>query len=252
MKSSRQKEIIDLLEVDKIVNTQRLAERFGVSLETIRRDLNHLESMGIIKKVYGGAEFAKESVNPWPSLTVRQASNRTAKAAIAREAIKYVPDNCIVALDAGTTIAEICPYLSGKGLTVICSDVHSAGLLSGGNSRVYMMGGFLSEDGTSNGAFSNDFFSNITEINTFICSSDGVDFENGLTTNGLGINELKRKYLQKAKSRILLADHSKFTQKGAYRVCPLTDINILITDSETPDSVIKKVKELGIRVIVAR
>lgn len=253
MKSSRQKEIIQLLEKDKIVNTVRLSEQFNVSLETIRRDLNQLENMGVLKKVYGGAELISDGNNPWPSLTVRQESNRDAKIAIAEQAIKYVPESGIIALDAGTTMAEFCRFLPMRSdLTVICSDIHSANLLlASSNNRVYMMGGFLTEDGTSNGAFAKEFFSNITEINTFICSCDGVDFENGLTSNGLGINELKRRYLKKAKTRILLADHSKFTQKGVYKVCSLSDINILITDHGTPSNIIKRMESLGIKVIVA-
>ena len=252
MKSSRQKEIIQILQQDKLVNTLRLAQQFGVSLETIRRDLNHLEHIGMIRKVYGGAELVDSNENPWPSLSVRQGSNRAAKMAIAEEAIKYVPDSGVIALDAGTTIAELCPLLAGRtDLTIICSDIHSAAVLAQAKSnRVYMMGGFLTGDGTSDGSFSKEFFSGISEITAFICSCDGVDFENGLTSNYLGINELKRRYLKKARTRILLADHSKFSQKGVYKVCSLLDINMLITDRETPVSIIRRMEELGIQVVV--
>ena len=253
MKSSRQKAITEILEKDRVINTVDLAARFQVSLETIRRDLNQLEMLGVLKKVYGGAEYLDNTTSPWPSLSVRQESNRAAKNAIAAQAIQYVPDDCTIALDAGTTLAEFCRYLPMRNnLTVICSDIHSANLLlSSDSSRVYMMGGFLTNDGTSNGIFAKEFFSSISEISVFVCSCDGVDIENGLTSNGLGINELKRHYIKKAKTIILLADHSKFTQKGFYKVCSLSDIDIVITDSLTPAETISQLEDLGIKVVVA-
>lgn len=252
MKSSRQNEILQLLKQDKIINTAGLAAQFGVSVETIRRDLNQLERSGLMKKVYGGAQLAQDSAVPWPALSVRLQSNQTAKASIAARAIEFISDSCVIALDAGTTIYELCRHLPARhDMTVICSDIHCASyLLDNSTARVYMMGGFLTPDGTSRGTFSGEFFANISEIDTFVCSTDGVDPVNGLTTNGMGINELKRRYIQKAARCILLADHSKFDQKGFYRVCGLSDIDLLITDRETPPDIIELIRDCGVEVIV--
>lgn len=253
MKSFRQNEIIRILEQEKTVNTIQLSQRLQVSVETIRRDFNQLEKCGILKKVYGGAEYLGSSTILWPSLKDRQGSNQGEKRAIAAEAIKFISDDCTIALDAGTTLGELCKFIPMRSnLTVICSDVYSAELLvSSGVNRVYMMGGFLTEDGTSNGDFSKDFFANISEINTFVCSCDGIDIENGITSKGLGINELKRQYIRKAKRIILLADHSKFLQKGFYKVSEITNIDILITDRNTPSEILSQLEALGINVVVA-
>ena len=100
MKSLRQKNIIAMLEQDLIVNTAELAQRFDVSIETIRRDLDQLEKQGILKKTYGGAEL-KTKPHMWPApLKKRMESLRDTKAAIAAHAATYIPDKCTIALDA--------------------------------------------------------------------------------------------------------------------------------------------------------
>lgn len=253
MKSSRQKEILSLLAKEKIVNTQKLAERFSVSLETIRRDLDILEKQGCLRKVYGGAEALVDEGKTWPSFSLRRERNKEAKAAICAEAVRYIQDDCVIALDAGTTIGELCRFLTKrKGLTVIVSDIHTANLLlQAGMEKVYLMGGFLTKDGTSNGLFQGEFFSSISGIDVFVCSGDGVDTAYGLTSNGLGINELKRRYLEKSKKRILLADASKFTQRCTYKVCDLTDFDFIITDASISGDTEQAVSALGVELIVA-
>lgn len=254
MKSFRQKDITSILEEKGVVVTAELAEQFGVSIETIRRDLDQLEKKGVLKKIYGGAEIkTKPIVGPLP-LQSRRETFHDVKVAIALRTAEYVTDNCTVALDAGTTIFELCKFLSKKqDLIVISSDVHSAAeLISSRNIKVYMMGGFLTPDGTSSGTFAKEFLNNIASIDVFIFSTDGASLEDGLSTDEANINDLKKLYIKKAKKRIAMVDHSKFYKKAFYKMCDFSDIDVLITDSETPSDIIQKIRHLGTTVEIVK
>ena len=250
MKSFRQKEMIEMLSREGMITTVDAARYFGVSIETIRRDLDQLEKQGILKKTYGGAEL-KVQPHVWPApLKKRMESFRGSKAAIAARAATYVPDNCTVALDAGTTNLELCPFLNEKqNLIIISSDIHSASeLLSSGNNKVYMMGGFLTPDGTTSGTFAKEFFNYMSGIDVFLFSTDGADPEDGLSTDEAGINDLKKRYIKNAKTRIAMIDHSKFLRKSFYKMCAFSEIDTLITDSLTPPDIVESIRRRGTRV----
>ena len=242
--------MIDMLSREGMITTADAAKHFGVSIETIRRDLDQLEKQGILKKTYGGAEL-KTQPHVWPApLKKRMESFRDSKAAIAARAATYIPDNCTVALDAGTTNLELCPYLNEKkNMIIISSDIHSASeLLSPGTNKVYMMGGFLTPDGTSSGTFAKEFFNYISGIDIFLFSTDGADPEDGLSTDEAGINDLKKRYVKNAKTRIAMIDHSKFLKKAFYKMCTFSEIDILITDSLTPPDIVESIRRRGTKV----
>lgn len=165
-------------------------------------------------------------------------------------AAEYVNNNCTVALDAGTTVLELCKFLCKKqDLIVISNDIHSsAELLSAGNNKIYMMGGFLTPDGTSSGTFAKEFLNNIAGIDVFIFSTDGASLEDGLSTDEASINDVKKLYIKKAKKRIAMIDHSKFSKRAFYKMCDFIDIDVLVTDSETPSDIIQKLRRLGTQV----
>ena len=253
MKSFRQKELVDILQKDKIINTKEMAKRFDVSIETLRRDLDQLEKQGIINKTYGGAEL-KLRTNIMPSpLQDRRAAFHSAKAQIAAAASAYIPDGCTIALDAGSTVYELCPYLNEKsGLTIVCGDIHAAAkLLENRRNKIYMMGGFLTPDGTSNGTFAKEFFNSIAGIDIFLCSTDGAGLDEGLSCDEAGINDLKKRYLRTAGQKIGLIDHSKFMRRGFYKTCDFSDLDLLITDQESSEDVLDRIRRTGIRVEVA-
>lgn len=253
MKRNRQKEIVRLLGRERVVSAQDLAERFDVSLATIRRDLDQLEKQHMLRKTYGGAELIDSISNLVQPLSARLNSYHEDKLSIALEVLQYIPNNCTVAFDSGSTVSELCSRLSSKkGLTIICSDTHNANLTLSSGNRIYMMGGFLTPDGTSGGTYAEEFLSSIGNLDLFISSTDGADPKEGITTNELGINELKRRYLQKANTTILLVDHSKFNHKGFYKMCDFSDIDIVITDDKTPKDIVEKILAQGTQVIVAK
>lgn len=245
MKSSRQMEIIRLLNESKVVSTAELAARFGVSLETIRRDLDDMEKQYLLKKIYGGAELydrEDRSVAPLPARSVKAHAE---KEAIAAKAAQYITERSVIALDAGSTVGALCELLKQRGdLTVLCTDIHNAAKLYTSGSRIYMMGGFLTPDGTSSGTQAKEFLSTINDIDLFLFSTDGISPDGGITNDDTLINDLKKRLIRKSKKKILMADHTKFSGSGFYRTCDFSDIDLLITDDGTPQATIEHVRTL--------
>lgn len=252
MKSLRTKQILDILERDGVANTVSLAEQFNVSIETIRRDFNHLENLGLIKKVYGGAELKSPIVPAIPSFSTRQTHMAAIKAAMAERAVQYIPDGSVVVFDSGTTIFECAKRMTGKkNMKYICTDIHSATeLLSHGNSDVYILGGKLTDYGTSSGMFAKEFFAFISDVDFLVMSAEGADPDAGLSNDEINIHKVKQRCLQRTKKTIILLDHAKFAKRGFYKICDFSDVDILITDSGTPQAIINKIRNLGVTVDV--
>lgn len=253
MKSIRQKYIRETLERDHMVKTAEIAQKLGVTVETVRRDFDSLEKQGALRKTYGGAVLQGESFNFLSPLELRRGQDSKAKAAMAACASVYVADNSIIALDAGSTIFALCPYLQRrKGLVILCNDAHAAlELVAKSDARVYLMGGFLTKDGTSSGTYAKDFLSSIANVDLFFCSTDGANPEDGLTSDEEGINTLKKLYLKSAKTSIALIDHSKFRKKGFYKFCDFRDLDRIITDRETPEEILEQLRQFHVDVEIA-
>lgn len=252
MKSLRTKQILDILERDGVVNTIALAEQFNVSIETIRRDFNQLENLGFIKKVYGGAELKSQIAPAIPPFKSRQNHMSATKAALGECAVKYIPDGSVVVLGSGTTVFECAKRMTGKkNMNYICTDVHSATeLLSQGHPDVYILGGKLTAYGTSSGTFAKEFFSFVSDVDFLVMSAEGADPDAGLSNDEININQVKQRCLQRAKKTILLLDHIKFTKRGFYKTCNFSDVDVLITDSGTPQTIINRIRNLGVTVEV--
>ena len=89
MKVERRSQIADLIAQQRTVSNAELMERFGISIETVRRDLDYLEQQGVLRKVYGGA-VVNISLNSEPEYASRARTNFREKNAIAREAVKLI------------------------------------------------------------------------------------------------------------------------------------------------------------------
>ena len=139
----RREKIIALLNRDGMVKANELVEQYGVSMETIRRDLEYLEKRGLVDRVYGGAILRKKR-GVEPKIEKRQLEHYEEKKAIGQRAVDLVEDGEVIAIDLGTTTREFARALVGKKrrLTVITNSIPIALDLSvDENIRVIMVGG---------------------------------------------------------------------------------------------------------------
>lgn len=257
LKAARQSEIMNLLLMERSLKTEDLARRMDVSVETIRRDLNALERDGVIRKVYGGVELLPDTrrVTEMAQWETRLAHCHAEKVKISARALELVPDNVTVALDIGTTINEFSVLLSTKkNLTVLTNSLRIASNMAQNTEhRVYCIGGLMTRmEIVAGGMAACDFLDSFSAVDYYVCSTDGITMENGMTEVDEAVVAVKRRLVKKADRVFCLADHSKFGKRALFTTCTFKDLDTLVTDGQTDEWYLKQLRAAGVKVIVAK
>jgi DeoR family transcriptional regulator, fructose operon transcriptional repressor len=246
--------IREILSSQRTVTASDLSAALGVTAATVRRDLAALEHTGVLVRSHGGAVSRMSSTNFQPSYETLSHSHSREKEAIAHEAERLVLDGETVFLEGSTTVYELARGLNQRNrLTVVtnspaivCQLQRSAGV------TVLCTGGDLQKDTFYfSGEWALRALSEI-RVDKAILGVSAIDLSYGVSTANHAEAQIKKMISRAAKTRIALADHSKFgTQSFAY-VGPVTDIDVLVTDSDTDAKYIKGLRETGVEVIVAQ
>ena len=142
--SIRQEQILEILEARGYVTVRYLVDRLHYSSATINRDLNKMQTLGLVKRTYGGVETVKRS--NLPALSQRQFYMKKEKRRIAQAAAGVIQNGDTVFLDGSTTVQYILPFLSEKkDLRVLTNSLHLAMELSVYGFEVICLGGRVAE-----------------------------------------------------------------------------------------------------------
>ena len=256
MKNTRIQEMKTLLLSRKQVTCAELCSTFGVSIETVRRDLNLLEKEGFLRKVYGGARLAEDPALPATIETwdARLMKNEPFKKSIASKVSTLIPDGCTVFLDTGTSVFEILPLLSQKkNLTILTNSLRVASEMALCESfSVYNIGGLVKRETlTSMGFFAKEFLASFYRIDYAILSCDGFLPDYGTTEYSGEIAEFKRLIIDKTAHIIAAADHTKFGITGSCVCCPVEKIGTLVTDTLVSAADLNQLRQRGVDVVQA-
>lgn len=251
MKVQRKDEIIRLVSENKIVKANELASIFKVSMETIRRDLADLEKDGIIKRVHGGA-MLNLNYSAEPDFSYREVKNFEEKLLIGKKAASLVEDGDAIIIDIGTTTLEFAKFLKGKkNLTVFTNSIKIAlELMDESEITVIMLGGVVRKgEGTTSGYWSEDMIDQFY-VEKFFLGVGCLTLENGVMDYHIEETNLRRHCIKHARQVIALADYTKFGSKALNQVCPLAQIDTLVTDNKADKKYIRGIREKGIDVIL--
>ncbi len=252
MKLDRRMQIIDMVTKNRTVKNAELMEKFDISIETVRRDLEYLESQGYLRRVYGGA-VANISLGSEPEYSSRSQAREGEKNAIAAAAAKLICPEESIYLGVGTTVQAMAQHITGlTNITVFTNALRTAVELSEiPGCNVILPGGNLrSKELTLSGFPAEQNFSYFNVDKAFI-GIGGITAD-GITDFHTGEAQLHRQLIKNATKSIALADSSKLGIRAMNNVCPLTDIDIVITDSKAPKQLIKDIENTGVKVIVAK
>jgi DeoR family glycerol-3-phosphate regulon repressor len=212
----RHNEIVQRLRAAGSVSVGELANVFGVSHETIRRDLKLLADNGHLDVVHGGA--ARRGMME-PSIEQRGGENATGKLAIAREAARMVTDAGSVLIDSGTTTAALTQELVGRpGLTIFTNALnHAVTLCRVPDNRVFMLGGEI--DNNDEATFGTGAATGIDSVRADIAfiGVGGFAEDGGMTDYSVVAAETRGKMILAGRA-YLLADHTKFNRRTPFRV----------------------------------
>ncbi|MFM9281256.1 DeoR/GlpR family DNA-binding transcription regulator [Paenibacillus jiagnxiensis] len=236
----RRKDILQELEERDKVYVKELAVKFGVTTETIRRDLDKLESLNKLKKIFGGAIKTSHQKLEW-IYNDRESINLEVKRKLAAEAAEWVEDNDIIFLLAGSTVAQMPPFLrEKKELTVVSNSVpiifEFAQYKRNGdfNGRVIQIGGeFQVSSMGMSGVLAQDMLRDIT-VNKAFFSCGGFTPDNISTFQSETALMMKR-LLTQSQKKVLIADASKMGVKHLYKVTSLLEVDMIITDTDLPE-----------------
>jgi DeoR/GlpR family transcriptional regulator of sugar metabolism len=235
------------------VTASELKDIWGVTAATIRRDLAVLEQEGVLVRSHGGAVSRMSSTSFQPSYEALGRSNREEKEAIAKAVVPLILDGDTVFLEGSTTVFEVaCRLQQYNRLTVVTnSPLIVCQLQHSPNVAVISTGGDLQKDVFYlSGLWAQRAISEI-RIDKAILGVSAIDPSYGISTASQAEAQIKKMIMKAAKVRIAVADHSKFGNQGFAYVAPVTDLNVLITDSGTDSAHVAQLRELGLEVIVA-
>ena len=231
----KERAVLELLKTypSKSASVEKLSRELQVSKNTIRRYTLLLEKHGNIIRYHGGAILRNDAITHKDSLSTREALNISEKEKIAKEALNHIHEQEIIFIDLGSTckrllekavqiahITIITPYLDIKNLATTIHKTTKIIIPSG--TYDFMTNGVY-------GVFTEDFFDTIHPHVAFIGA-------NGISDVGISINNIhevgyKRAAIRASNKSIVLADSSKFYQKGLSVIASFEEINQIITNT---------------------
>lgn len=232
----RKPEIINIARREGKVTVDGLVDHFGVTPQTIRRDLTELADAGELERVHGGAILPSTTANI--GYSERRDLNLAAKVDIARECVKHIPNDCSLFLNIGTTTEAVAAELQNHvGLLVVTNNVNIATILSANPEiQVVVTGGNLRR---SDGGLIGELARNTIAQFRFDFAVIGCS---ALNTHGdvmdYDIQEVgvSKAIINHSDQVILAADVSKFERKAPVRIGALGDVDMFITNDTLPQS----------------
>lgn len=248
----RRSKIISLLYDKRSLLVQDAADMFGVTRETIRRDLRLLESQGFIIRTHGGAVLSDDIKNEAP-LKIREAINTAGKDAIGKCAANTINDGDTIILDASTSSLYAAKNIKNKkGLTVITNAERILLELSNCKDMTLIStGGILRPKSLSFIGRTAENAINSYHAKKLFISCKGFSPKFGLTDSSEQESEIRKTMIRCSEKVIFLCDHTKFERIGYIKTASLEDIDVMITDSRLPEEWEECLKNASVEVISA-
>jgi len=239
--------IIQKLNQEGRVIVSDLSAQFGVTEETIRRDIEKLEGEGIATKTYGGAISNGSSTSDLP-YTIRKKSNVDLKIKIAEKVAALINDGDHIMLDASSTSIYVARQIkSRKNITLITNSVEILLELADKTGwTILSTGGSLREGAYSLSGSSAEKMVRDHHVDLAICSAKGIDNSMGITDSNEKDAEMKKAIFNAANKKILAIDHTKFDKISFIKVCEIRDVDVIVTDENPGEAWKKRITEKGV------
>jgi DeoR family fructose operon transcriptional repressor len=231
-----------------------LAGRYGVTTETVRRDLSSLEQLGLARRVHGGAVPAGSLRVIESGVADRDRTNAPQKEAIARAALRFLPGpGAAVLVDAGTTTARLAQMLPQQHrLAVVTHAISVAAHLAGrSNIDLHILPGRVRE--ATHAAVGADTVGAISgwRVDVSFLGTNGLTAEHGLSTPDADEAATKRAMVGSGRTVVVLADSSKVGRETTVRFAAVDEVDVLVTDPGIEPSARASLEAAGVQVVLA-
>ena len=247
----RRAQIVDLVRRQGFVSIDALAQRFAVTPQTVRRDINALCDQAVLQRHHGGAALASSVENiAYPE---RQVLHVEEKRRIARLVAAHIPHHASLFINIGTTTEEIAKQLMHHvGLRVITNNLNVAAILSGkGDFQVTVAGGVVrARDRGIVGEAAIDLIRQF-RVDVGVIGISGIDLDGTLLDFDYQEVRVAQAIIDNSRQVFLAADHSKFGRNAMVRLGGLEDVDALFTDAPPPPELRQRIEASEVALFVA-
>jgi DeoR family fructose operon transcriptional repressor len=249
----RQRQILELLESERELGVEQVCDLLQTSPATVRREFSSLAQSGRVEKTWGGIRLPGGSLVTSPAFSARLDAELAEKRAIARAAVELVKEGDVVMVDGGTTTLQLAEFLAPMRIRLITNSLMVALAVDQKKGRqrgaeVHLTGGTLQpESGVVAGPQAEAFLKRYNASWAFLGAA-GVD-EFSVTNYNEAVLESERLMIEQSRGIVLLADHTKMGRQAMCAVCPLTEVDQLVTGAHPAASAfLQKLRGHGVNV----
>lgn len=249
--SDRMNRIITLLEKSSAVSIQDLVTSLAVSEMTIRRDLDQLEKLGLLRRIHGGA-IRTLSGSYEPPFAVRVERQAAEKSRIAVAVSELIQDRDTLVLDGGSTGVAIAKVLTSRDLTICTPSFRVAEVLrESPGITLLLTGGRVRRGEESLSGPAAIATLALHRFDKYIMTVSGLDVRSGCTEWNIEDAEIKRTALKVSQTTIVAADSTKIGKTAFAHICEIQDISVLVTDSNLEKEAESQFSARGIEILSA-
>jgi len=246
----RREKILELLSTDGRVIVKDLAERFDMSIDSIRRDLSIMEKDGLLKRTHGGAIELTRVRNLAAEPAKRYSDSSIYEDTIARVAVSYIKEGDSIFIGGASVHNAMLKYLPEVSFTVITNSIEIAGYLREyKNIDTYLIGGKVKPSGNITDTLASELISRFS-IDLYFSTGGGISLQ-GISTATPEVAYFSKRVSEIARRNICLVPHNKLGIDCFIRGESLKEIDIIITDEEASKETVQDFEKQGKQVIIA-
>ena len=252
MQEKRLNDILRYVAEHEMCTHEELCRFCGVSLSTIKRDVQTLADRGLLTKVRGGAKATADNIIDLPKMISReQLRYQSNLDRIAKHAAQLVSDNEIIFLGSGVTVAHMIKHLRGyRNLTVITNSIYVMQEAFQYDINVLMIGGTLNRNTMSYIGIQSINQLKDLNANAAFMSCNGIALMRGITNSSEMEADIKKIAIQVSGKSVLLADSEKFNKISLYTFAQMGDFTSLITDRPIDGPMAREINDSGTELVV--
>ncbi|EOP23284.1 MULTISPECIES: DeoR/GlpR family DNA-binding transcription regulator [Bacillus] len=246
----RREKILELLSTDGRVIVKDLAERFDMSIDSIRRDLSIMEKDGLLKRTHGGAIELTRVRNLAVEPAKRYSDSSIYEDTIARVAVSYIKEGDSIFIGGASVHNAMLKYLPEVSFTVITNSIEIAGYLREyKNIDTYLIGGKVKPSGNITDTLASELISRFS-IDLYFSTGGGISLQ-GISTATPEVAYFSKRVSEIARRNICLVPHNKLGIDCFIRGESLKEIDIIITDEEASKETVQDFEKQGKQVVIA-
>ncbi len=252
MQEKRLNDILRYVAEREMCTHEELCRFCGVSLSTIKRDVQMLADRGLLTRIRGGAKAPADNMIDLPKAISReQLRYQSNLDKIAKRAAQLVSDNEIIFLGSGVTVAHMIKHLRGyRNLTVITNSIYVMQEAFQYDINVLMIGGTLNRNTMSYIGIQSINQLKDLNANAAFMSCNGIALMRGITNSSEMEADIKKIAIQVSGKSVLLADSEKFNKISLYTFAQMGDFTSLITDRPIDEPMAREINDAGTEIVV--